>query len=176
MGHNAPSGYDRPRQPTASDYSGPGVEAELPGAEGGDVGYVPLYTARASSVGGRTGRVRTDDGLLDLEVRAPEQLGGPGGATNPEQLMAAGYAACFHSSLVLVAGREGLNTDGVSVEATVELRKRGKHDDYAIGVDVTVHLPELDPRLAGPLVERAHEHCPYSKALLGSVEVGVHLA
>ncbi|WP_433254321.1 Ohr family peroxiredoxin [Streptosporangium sp. CA-135522] len=160
----------------ASDYSGPGVEAELTGAIGGDAGYDTLYTAWASSTGGGAGRVRTDDGLLDLELRAPEQLGGPGGATNPEQLMAAAYAACFRSSLALIAGREGVDTTNASVDTTVKLRKRGKHDDYVFGVDVTVHLPEVDPQLAGRLTERAHEHCPYSKALRGNVDVGVYLA
>ncbi|MDP9861383.1 MULTISPECIES: Ohr family peroxiredoxin [Streptosporangium] len=160
----------------ASDYSGPGVEAELTGTLGGEAGYGTLYTARAASTGGRSGRVTTDDGLLDLEIRVPEQLGGPGGAPNPEQLMAAAYAACFHNSLTLVAGRAGVDATDAGVEAAVELRRRGRQDDYVIGVDVTVHLPEVDPRLAGRIVEQAHEHCPYSRALLGNVEVGLHLA
>jgi Ohr subfamily peroxiredoxin len=174
-----------PGRVTASDYSGPGVEAELdprrtaggsaPGTDGhGD--YDTLYIARASSAGGRGGRVTTDDGLLDLEMRAPRELGGPGGAPNPEQLLAAAYATCFHSSLELVAGRGGVNTDGVSVDAAVALRKRGKSDDYAIGVEVTVRMPQADRETAGRLAEQAHRHCPYSKALLGSAEVGVRVA
>ncbi|MFI7053653.1 Ohr family peroxiredoxin [Streptosporangium canum] len=185
MSHDGRSGRERPGtgatgrpyRPMASDYSGPGVEAELTGViGGGEAGYDTLYTARASSTGGRSGRVRTDDGFLDLEMRAPEQLGGPGGASNPEQLMAAAYAACFHSSLTLVAGQEGVDTTGASVDTAVELRRCGRRDDYVIGVDVTVHLPEVDPRLAGHIAERAHAHCPYSKALLGNVDVGLHLA
>lgn len=171
----------------ASDYSGPGVEAEIrvggpraaadaggPRDEGGD-GYVTLYTARAFSTDG-AGRVTTEDGVLDLTVKAPRQLGGPGGAPNPEQLLAAAYATCFHNSLALVAGREGVSTADCVVETAVELRKRGKHDDYAIGVDVAVSLPGVDRDLAGRLVRRAHEHCPYSKALRGNLQVGVRLA
>ncbi|GGP79946.1 hypothetical protein GCM10010140_05650 [Streptosporangium pseudovulgare] len=200
---------DRPSA-DASDYSGPGVEAEIrvggprapadageprsgvggprgavdaggprsgvsgPQDRGGD-GYVTLYTARAFSTDG-AGRVTTEDGMLDLPVKAPRQLGGPGGAPNPEQLLAAAYATCFHNSLALVAGREGVSTADCIVETAVELRKRGKHDDYAIGVDVVVSLPGVDPDLAGRLVRRAHEHCPYSKALCGNLQVGVRLA
>ncbi|GGK45466.1 hypothetical protein Ppa06_01250 [Planomonospora parontospora subsp. parontospora] len=180
-----------PGRVTASDYSGPGVEAELgphrtaaghdgsaPGAGGpdGHGDYDTLYTARASSAGGRGGRVTTDDGLLDLEMRAPRELGGPGGAPNPEQLLAAAYATCFHSSLELVAGRGGADTGGASVDAAVALRKRGKSDDYAIGVEVTVRMPRVDRETAGRLAEQAHRHCPYSKALLGSAEVAVRVA
>ncbi|MBB2911312.1 Ohr subfamily peroxiredoxin [Streptosporangium becharense] len=164
------------------DYSGPGVEAELRGA-GPDTGtgsgagdYETLYTARASSGGDRTGRVTTDDGQLDLEVRAPEQLGGPGGAPNAEQLLAAAYAACFHSSLELIAGRSGVDTSGARVDTAVELRKRGKGDDYAIAVDVTVHLPEAERDTAARLAGQAQEHCPYFKAVRGNVDVGVQLA
>ncbi|MFG1753315.1 Ohr family peroxiredoxin [Streptosporangium sandarakinum] len=184
---------DRPTA-DASDYSGPGVEAEIrvggpraaadaggprsgvggPPDEGGD-GYVTLYTARAFSTDG-AGRVTTEDGVLDLPVKAPRELGGPGGAPNPEQLLAAAYATCFHNSLALVAGREGVSTADCIVETAVELRKRGKHDDYAIGVEVVVSLPGVDRDLAGRLVRRAHEHCPYSKALRGNLQVGARLA
>ncbi|MFC4059595.1 Ohr family peroxiredoxin [Planomonospora corallina] len=199
-GRDRPGGtvMDRPLRVVGPDYSGPGVEAETApdrsrsapgpgrarggegregreGREGSD-GYVTLYTARASSGGGRAGRVASDDGLLDLEMRAPRQLGGPGGAPNPEQLMAAAYAACFHSSLELVAGRSGADTADACVEAAVELRKRGKSDDYAIGVEVTVRMPKVDRDTAERLAGQAHRHCPYSKALLGGAEVEVRVA
>ncbi|GGS48024.1 hypothetical protein GCM10010156_03490 [Planobispora rosea] len=183
MNHDARPDPQRPGTTVASDYSGPGVEAETAGdgaaprdASGEADGYSTLYTARASSRGGRTGRVTAEGGTLDLEMRAPRELGGPGGAVDPEQLLAAAYAACFHNSLELVAGRGGVDTGGASVDAAVELRKRGKSDDYAIGVELTVHLPQADPETARRLTEQAHRHCPYSKALLSGVEVGVHVA
>ncbi|GAA3131360.1 hypothetical protein GCM10010466_22410 [Planomonospora alba] len=184
-GRERPGGtvVDMPLRAVGPDYSGPGVEAETAPdrrgpatGPGGRDGYVTLYTARASSGGGRAGRVASDDGLLDLEMRAPRQLGGPGGAPNPEQLLAAAYAACFHSSLALVAGRSGADTADACVETAVELRKRGKSDDYAIGVEVTVRLPGVDRSTAEHLAEQAHRHCPYSKALLGGAEVRVRVA
>ncbi|WP_344981750.1 Ohr family peroxiredoxin [Streptosporangium fragile] len=181
------------------DYSGPGVDAELRGAgpdvepagggpgTGTDTGtdtaaepgtddYDTLYTARASSRGDGAGRVTTDDGLLDLEVRAPEQLGGPGGAPNAEQLLAAAYAACFHSSLALIAGRTGVDVAGARVDTAVELRKRGKSDDYVIGVEVTVDLPGAERDVAARLAGQAQEHCPYFKAMRGNADVEVRLA
>ncbi|GIH92175.1 Ohr family peroxiredoxin [Planobispora siamensis] len=176
------------------DYSGPGVEAELDGTgqpdgqghsggdgqpsgqghSGGD-DYDTMYTARASSRRDGGGRVITEDGLLDLKVRAPRQLGGTGEGTNPEQLLAAAYATCFHNSLELVAERGGVSTADARVDAAVRLRKRGKSDDYTIGVELVVHLPGADPETAGRLAEQAHRHCPYSKALTGA-EVGVRVA
>ncbi|XVQ85116.1 Ohr family peroxiredoxin [Microbispora siamensis] len=165
------------------DYSGPGVEAELTGRmpEGrpaerpqrGGESYDDLYTARASSV---LGKVASDDGMLDVRIKAPGELGGPGGATNPEQLLAAAYASCFHNSLTLVAGRQGVPTADASVDTAVTLRKRGTADDYTIATDLTVRLPGVEPKAARRLVEQAHGECPYSRAFMQGAEVHVHLA
>ena len=133
---------------------------------------VILYTATARSTGnGRNGHVRSDDGVLDLELRTPTASGGPGGATNPEQLFAAGYSACFHSALKGVAGRDGLDATGSEVEARVSLGKLETGHAYNIAVELDVHLPELDPVAAEQLIAKAHLVCPYSNATRGNVEV-----
>ena len=130
-----------------------------------------IYTAEAtSSGGGRNGHVRTSDGVLDADVKMPPELGGPGGATNPEQLFAAAYAACFHGALRLVARNKGVQlSDDATIDAAVGLRK----DDtgFAISATITAHLPGLDQTQADELVAAAHEVCPYSKATRGNVEV-----
>jgi osmotically inducible protein OsmC len=131
----------------------------------------PVYTAEAtSSGGGRDGRVRTSDGVLDVELKLPPALGGPGGATNPEQLFAAAYASCFHGALRLVARNKGVRiSDDATVDAAVDLSKDAT--GFAIGATLTVHLPGLDQPQADDLVAAAHEVCPYSKATRGNVEV-----
>jgi lipoyl-dependent peroxiredoxin len=130
-----------------------------------------IYTAEAtSSGGGRDGHVRSSDGLLDADVKLPPALGGPGGATNPEQLFAAGYAACFHGALRLVARNKGVQiSDDATVDAAVGLGK--DETSFAISVTLTAHLPGLDQTQADELVAGAHEVCPYSKATRGNVEV-----
>ena len=130
-----------------------------------------VYTAEAtSSGGGRDGRVRTSDGVLDVELKLPPALGGPGGATNPEQLFAAAYASCFHGALRLVARNKGVRiSDDATVVAAIDL---GKDDtSFAIGATLTVHLPGLDQEQADELVAAAHQVCPYSKATRGNVPV-----
>ena len=130
-----------------------------------------LYTAVAHASGdGRNGHARSEDGILDLDLRIPKEMGGPGGATNPEQLFAAGYAACFHSALKLVAGKEGADTTGSEVSASVGI---GVLDSggFGLAVELDVSLPALDHDAAQALVERAHEVCPYSNATRGNVEV-----
>lgn len=130
-----------------------------------------VYTAEATSTGGgRDGRVRTSDGVLDVELKLPPALGGPGGATNPEQLFAAAYAACFHGALRLVARNKGVRiSDDATVDAAIDLSKDAT--SFAIGATLTVHLPGLDQSQADELVAAAHEVCPYSKATRGNVEV-----
>jgi osmotically inducible protein OsmC len=130
-----------------------------------------IYTAEAtSSGGGRNGHVRTSDGVLDADVKMPPELGGPGGATNPEQLFAAAYAACFHGALRLVARNKAVQlSDDATIDAAVGL---GKDDTgFAISATITAHLPGLDQTQADELVAAAHEVCPYSKATRGNVEV-----
>jgi lipoyl-dependent peroxiredoxin len=130
-----------------------------------------VYTAEATSTGGgRDGRVRTSDGVLDVELKLPPALGGPGGATNPEQLFAAAYAACFHGALRLVARNKGVRiSDDATVDAAIDLSKDAT--SFAIGATLTVHLPGLDQSQADELVAAAHEVCPYSKATRGNVDV-----
>ena len=129
-----------------------------------------LYTAVGHATGdGRNGHVHTDDGLLDLDVRMPSELGGPGGATNPEQLFAVGYAACFHSAMKFIAARDKLELGASEVSATVGL---GFVDTgFGLAVELDVHVPGMDDDAARALVERAHQACPYSNATRGNVEV-----
>ncbi|MGH3335762.1 MAG: organic hydroperoxide resistance protein [Nocardioides sp.] len=135
-----------------------------------------IYTTSAVASGnGRDGHITSLDGLLAADVRMPPELGGQGGATNPEQLFAAGYAACFHSALKLVAGAEAADTSDSEVVADVSL---GALDSGAFGLAVSleVSLPALEPADAKALVERAHEVCPYSNAVRGNVEVSLSVA
>ena len=130
-----------------------------------------LYTATATATGdGRNGHVASDDGILDTDVRIPKAMGGAGGATNPEQLFAAGYAACFHSALKVVAQRDGLDVTGTEVSASVGI---GALDNGGFGLEVQldVHAPALDRATAEATVAKAHEVCPYSNATRGNVEV-----
>lgn len=130
-----------------------------------------IYTAEAtSSGGGRDGSVRSSDGIIDQAVKMPPALGGPGGATNPEQLFAAAYATCFHSALRRVANNKGVAVpDGATVDAAVGISA----DDTGFGVDavITAHLPGLDQSTADDLVSDAHQVCPYSKATRGNIDV-----
>jgi osmotically inducible protein OsmC len=129
-----------------------------------------LYTAEATVQGGRSGHVRSSDGIIDMDTRPPVELGGPGGATNPEQLFAAGYSACFQSALLTVGRREQVDTSGSTVTGRVTL---GTIDGGAFNVAVAleVHIPDVDLDRARELVEKAHAVCPYSNATRGNVEV-----
>ena len=130
-----------------------------------------LYTATAHAIGdGRNGHATSDDGVLDLDLRIPTAMGGPGGATNPEQLFAAGYAACFHSALKVVAGREQADVAGSEVSASVGI---GMLDGggFGLAVELDVSIPNVDRAAAEALVAKAHEVCPYSNATRGNIEV-----
>jgi len=131
----------------------------------------PIYTAVATATGdGRNGHTTSEDGLLDVDVRVPVEMGGPGGATNPEQLFAAGYAACFHSALKLVGGQAKADLTGTEVSAAVSIGTLPS-GGFGLAVELFVHAPALDEPTATMLVERAHEVCPYSNATRGNVEV-----
>nr|WP_280633762.1 organic hydroperoxide resistance protein [Nocardioides sp. 503] len=135
-----------------------------------------LYTASAVATGdGRNGHVQSTDALVDTDVRTPTELGGPGGATNPEQLFAAGYAACFHSALKLVAGQAKADTTDSEVVADVSL---GANDSggFGLAVQLEVTLPALERAQAEELVAKAHEVCPYSNATRGNIEVTLTVA
>jgi lipoyl-dependent peroxiredoxin len=130
-----------------------------------------LYTAKATATGGRAGKVTSSDGVLDVGLAMPKSLGGSGaeGATNPEQLFAAGYAACFDSALNLVARQEKKKIES-KVAAEVSL---GKDTDggFKLGVVLTVAVSGVDLDEAKQLVEKAHGVCPYSKATSGNIDV-----
>ncbi len=130
----------------------------------------PLYTAEASAVGGRDGHVRSTDGYLDLDLRPPVEMGGPGGATNPEELFAAGYSACFQSALAVVARRNKVSVEGSTVTGKVTI---GTIEGGAFGlaVELDVHIPDVDEAVATTLIEAAHQVCPYSNATRGNIEV-----
>ncbi|MFG2106783.1 organic hydroperoxide resistance protein [Micromonospora chersina] len=130
-----------------------------------------LYTASAQATGdGRDGHVRTSDGGLDLDLAIPKEMGGAGGATNPEQLFAAGYAACFHSALRLVARKARADVSNSVVEAEVGIGPNGS-GGYGLAVTLVVDLPTVERSTAQQLVEAAHQVCPYSNATRGNVEV-----
>ena len=130
-----------------------------------------LYTASATAQGGRRGHVASSDGVLDLDLSMPEGLGGPGGnGTNPEQLFAAGYAACFENALRRVAGQQKKDVTGASVTARVNI---GRHPEGGFGLEAELigRLPNLSQEEAEDLMEDAHGVCPYSRATLGNINV-----
>ncbi|HEX4219368.1 MAG TPA: organic hydroperoxide resistance protein [Acidimicrobiales bacterium] len=129
-----------------------------------------LYTAEATTTGGRDGHARSSDGVLDVDVRVPESMGGQGGGTNPEQLFAAGYAACFQSALGVVGRRQKVDTADSTVTAKVSI---GTIDGGAFGlaVELEVAIPGVDADTAQELAEGAHQVCPYSNATRGNIEV-----
>jgi lipoyl-dependent peroxiredoxin len=140
------------------------------------VGMKTIYTTSAVATGnGRDGRIASLDGLLAADVRMPPELGGQGGATNPEQLFAAGYAACFHSALKLVAGSAQADASDSEVVADVSLGAL-EGGAFGLAVSLEVSLPALEPADAQALVERAHAVCPYSNAVRGNVEVSLSVA
>jgi lipoyl-dependent peroxiredoxin len=134
-----------------------------------------LYTAVAHATGdGRNGHAYTDDDLLKVDLRIPKEMGGPGGATNPEQLFAAGYAACFHSALKVVAGRDNLDVAGTEVSASVGIGMLSS-GGFGIEVELDVYAPALDRAAAEALVAKAHEVCPYSNATRGNIDVTLNV-
>jgi Ohr subfamily peroxiredoxin len=134
-----------------------------------------LYTAHASATAGRDGSVRSDDGILDFALVVPKGLGGPGGnGTNPEQLFACGYAACFGGALKMVAGLQKIATGPVTISADVSIGKDAT--GYGLAVKLTGHMPELSGEQAMALMQAAHQVCPYSKATRGNIEVELAVA
>lgn len=132
-----------------------------------------LYTAEALATGaGRAGHVATNDGTLDLDLAIPKEMGGAGGATNPEQLFAAGYSACFHSALQLVARERKVKIDGSSVGARVSIGSE-ESGGFSLAVELEVVIPELDQETAQALADAAHQVCPYSNATRGNIPVTV---
>lgn len=126
-----------------------------------------LYTARTHTVGGRDGRSRTDDGRLDVKLNTP---GTPGNGTNPEQLFAAGWSACFEGALAHVARQRKIDLPTeTEIDAEVDLRLGD--DGFSLAARMDVSIPGIDDALARELVEAAHQTCPYSKATRGNIDV-----
>lgn len=134
-----------------------------------------LYTANATATGGREGRTKSDDGVLDFKIEIPKEMGGKGGAyTNPEQLFAAGYAACFDSALTLVAPNQKIKLKDTSVTASVSIGQNSE-GGFSLAVDLAVSIPEIERETAQKLLETAHQVCPYSNATRGNIEVNLNL-
>ena len=130
-----------------------------------------LYTATATASGGREGQATSSDGVLDVKLTTPRELGGAGGdGTNPEQLFAAGYSACFHGALRLVGKREKANIDDSAVGARVGIGPNGS-GGFGLEVTLEISLPHVSADEARALAEKAHQVCPYSKATRGNIDV-----
>ncbi|MDX3911288.1 MAG: organic hydroperoxide resistance protein [Sphingobium sp.] len=135
-----------------------------------------LYTTKVTAVGGRSGTVRSDDGILDLSLAMPKELGGKGGATNPEQLFAAGYAACFENAVIHVthAQADKVRDNDITVVGEVSLLSNGS-GGFALAVTLDVEIAGLDQAKAEEIVKAAHAVCPYSNAVKGNVEVKLNV-
>ena len=135
------------------------------------------YRTQATATGGRDGHARSQDGVLDVALSTPKELGGAGGAgTNPEQLFAAGYSACFIGALKVAGQQLKVKVpDDVAVHATVGIGPRSQ-GGFGITADLTVDLPGVDREQAQQLVDTAHQICPYSNATRGNVDVTLTLA
>ncbi len=134
-----------------------------------------IYTARATTTGGREGTSRTDDGLLDVKLSPPKAMGGAGNATNPEQLFASGYSACFMGAMKHVAGMKKI---AVPADATItaEVDIGPIPQGFGIAVRMTISLPGMDRAVAQDLVDTAHQVCPYSNATRGNIPVTLTIA
>jgi Ohr subfamily peroxiredoxin len=132
-----------------------------------------LYTSDVTAVGARHGHVRSSDGLLDLDLALPPGMGGKGNATNPEQLFAAGYAACFGGAVEYLAAQQKLATGEISVRAQVGVGPfdEGEGEGFTLQVALEVTLPELTQAQAEALVAHAHRTCPYSNATRNNIQV-----
>lgn len=136
----------------------------------------PLYTATATVRGGREGSVESSDGALKLDLKMPKELGGPGGnGTNPEQLFAAGYGACYESALANIARKEGVKLQDVVVTSNVLIGKDESDGGFKLAVKLDISLPGIDRAQAEELAAKAHEFCPYSKATRGNIEVELNV-
>ena len=134
-----------------------------------------LYTATATATAGREGRAKTDDGKLDVALAPPPSLGGNGNGTNPEQLFAAGYSACFGSAVMHVAREKKLKTGPVAITAQVSLGPAEGGPGFALKVALSAAIPELSREEGLALLEAAHQVCPYSNATRGNISVDLTL-
>lgn len=151
-----------------------GVNAFLKRGRGGTMAITPLYTAYATASGGRNGHTQSDDGLVSVDLSIPNAMGGPGkpGTTTPEDLFAAGYAACFGSACEFIAHQLLLSPQSIQVKAAVGIG-RVPSGGYGLVVHLAVEVAGVSQADAEQLVAGAHEVCPYSNAIRGNVEVGI---
>jgi osmotically inducible protein OsmC len=132
-----------------------------------------IYTAVATATGGRNGHVKSDNGVLDVQVRMPKALGGLNDDfTNPEQLFAAGYSACFDSALNLVIKQTKVKTGETTVTSKVSIGQI-ENGGFGLAVEMSVNIPEVSLEEANELVEKAHQICPYSNAIRNNIEVNL---
>jgi len=132
-----------------------------------------LYTAEATATGGRNGHIKSNNGILDVDVRTPKALGGADdNYTNPEQLFAGGYAACFDSALNLVIKQGKVSTGETTVTAEVSIGQI-ENGGFGLAVALSVNIPGVSVADAQALADRAHEVCPYSNATRGNIEVNI---
>ncbi|WP_421939625.1 organic hydroperoxide resistance protein [Pedobacter sp.] len=130
-----------------------------------------LYTAEVTATGGRDGHVKSSDGIIDFDLKKPKELGGQGGATNPEQLFAAAWGACYLGALGSIAEREGVDTSEAQVNVLISFNKDG--NAFVLSADLDVHIPSITTEEAQQIADKAHKTCPYSKATRGNIEVRV---
>jgi Ohr subfamily peroxiredoxin len=135
----------------------------------------PMYTAHATATGGRAGHVETGDGIVSFDLAMPPEMGGPGGGANPEQLFAAGYAACFHSALQFVAGQDKQDVSGSYVTAHVSIGQNDAGPGFKLGVVLDIAVPNLSQEGAEALAQQTHQVCPYSNATRGNIEVTLNV-
>lgn len=133
-----------------------------------------LYETTATATGGRQGEVATDDGLLSIKLAYPKALGGKGDQTNPEQLFAAGYAACFSNAILHVAKALGVQISQAPVRATVGIGPNNS-GGFQLSAGLNVHLSGLEQAQAEQLVQAAHQVCPYSNAIRNNIEVNIEV-
>ena len=149
-----------PEQTTLTTYADPITSA--------------LYATKVTATGGRHGQIRSEDGLLDMKLALPRQLGGKGDAANPETLFAGGYAACFENALLHVSRDAGLRFADEDVEVIAEIGlSRNDSGGFVLSAALAVTVTGVDQKRAEALVESAHKICPYSNAIRGNVEVGI---
>ncbi len=136
-----------------------------------------LYSTKVTAVGGRSGAVRSEDGLLDLPLALPSALGGKGGATNPEQLFAAGYAACFENAVIHIARNKSVQVGDKDIEVVAEVgMSPNESGGFALSVALDVTIAGLEQAAAEELVAAAHHVCPYSNAVRGNIDVKILVA
>jgi Ohr subfamily peroxiredoxin len=136
-----------------------------------------LYTTKATATGGRDGKAATEDGTLSVALAVPKEMGGPGGGSNPEQLFAAGYSACFLGAMKFAGGKAKIPVPAdTTVTAAVGIGPRDDGEGFGIAVTLTVSLPGVERNVAEDLVARAHIVCPYSHATRGNISVTTEIA